>query len=146
VRGGGYKYRARICKRLRSPAIDSKESIPKAYICSLAGRYVKEGCRTGTLDWESLPRLLKRFTNSGSGYKSLEYTCGSQSSKVTRGIFVGNFKYFIERCFMCRHSDTTVSEDTVTERRTVATLLLTGDSLTTWKYISPTIGISSTIG
>ncbi len=30
----------------------------------LAGRYVKQGCRTAS--WESIPGLLKRFTNSGS--------------------------------------------------------------------------------
>jgi hypothetical protein len=35
-----YVYRARICKRLRCPGIDSKESIPQSF-CSLAGRYVK---------------------------------------------------------------------------------------------------------
>ncbi len=37
----------RICKRLRSPEIDSKESFSP--------------------DWESIPGLLERFTNSGSG-------------------------------------------------------------------------------
>jgi hypothetical protein len=32
------EYRARICKRLRSTGIDSKESIPPAYaLCSLEG-------------------------------------------------------------------------------------------------------------
>ncbi len=30
------KYRARICKRLRSPGIDSKESIPPAYVARRA--------------------------------------------------------------------------------------------------------------
>ncbi len=39
--------RARIFKRLRSPGIDSEESIPPG--------------------WESIPGLLKRFTNTGSG-------------------------------------------------------------------------------
>jgi hypothetical protein len=38
--------RARICKRLRSPGIDSNESIPPG--------------------WESIPELLKRFTNTSS--------------------------------------------------------------------------------
>ncbi len=37
---------ARICKRLRSPEIDSKKSIPPG--------------------WESIPGFLKRFTNLGS--------------------------------------------------------------------------------
>jgi hypothetical protein len=55
-------YRARICKRLRSPGIDS------ANLCSLAGRYVKLGRRTGPPGWESIPGLLKSFTNAGSVY------------------------------------------------------------------------------
>jgi hypothetical protein len=59
-------YRARICKRLCSPGIDSKESILPAYVASLAGRYVKKGCRTGLPGWESIPGLLKRFKNKGS--------------------------------------------------------------------------------
>ncbi len=56
--------RARICKRLSCPAIDSKESIPS-------------GC-------ESIPGLLKRFTNSGS-----EQTCpgASQTAETTLTIF-----------------------------------------------------------
>ncbi len=41
------KNRARICKHLRSPGIDSEELIPPG--------------------WESIPGLLKRFTNTGSG-------------------------------------------------------------------------------
>jgi hypothetical protein len=49
-------FRARICKRLRSPGIDS------ASLCSMTGR---EGRRTGPPGWESIPGLLKRFTNSG---------------------------------------------------------------------------------
>jgi hypothetical protein len=53
------KYRARICKRLRIPGIDSKESIP--------GRYVKQSCWAGPPGWEPIPGPLKRFTNSGSG-------------------------------------------------------------------------------
>ncbi len=40
-------YRARICKRLSSPGIDSEDSIPPAY--SLADRYDKYSCRTGLL-------------------------------------------------------------------------------------------------
>jgi hypothetical protein len=57
--------RARICKRLRSLGIDS-EGIDSASLCSLAGRYDKQGYRTGPPDWESKPGLLKRFTNTGS--------------------------------------------------------------------------------
>ncbi len=77
---------AHICKRLRSPGIDSKEPIPltnvawtrickrlrspgidSASLCNLASRYNKLGCRTGPPDWESIPSRLKRFTNTGSG-------------------------------------------------------------------------------
>jgi hypothetical protein len=36
-----YTTRARICKRFRSPGIDSKESIPPAYVACMAGRYIK---------------------------------------------------------------------------------------------------------
>jgi hypothetical protein len=38
------------------------------YLCTLAGRYVEKGCRTGPPCWESIPELLKRFTNSGVVY------------------------------------------------------------------------------
>ncbi len=47
--------RARICRRLRSPRIESNEST--ASLCGLAWR-----------GWESIPGLLKRFTNSGSDF------------------------------------------------------------------------------
>ncbi len=60
--------RFRICKRLRSPGIDSKESIPP--VCSLAARYVKQGCRILAC-WKSNPGLLKRFINKGSGISCL---------------------------------------------------------------------------
>jgi hypothetical protein len=52
--------RARICKRLRSIGIDSKESLPQAYV----------DCRAGTSNRESIPGLLERFTNPGSDYNS----------------------------------------------------------------------------
>jgi hypothetical protein len=42
--------RARICKRLRIPGIDSEEWIPPG--------------------WEPIPRLLKGFTNTRSGLQS----------------------------------------------------------------------------
>jgi hypothetical protein len=49
--------RARICKRLRSPGIDSKESIPPVFVAWRAG--------TTTLfavpSLESIPVLLKRL-------------------------------------------------------------------------------------
>jgi hypothetical protein len=55
-----WEGRARICKRIRSPGIDS------AKLFSLAGNYVKKSCRTLPPGWESIPGLLKRFTNTGS--------------------------------------------------------------------------------
>jgi hypothetical protein len=58
-------FRARICKRLRSPGIDSQKSIPLAYVAWRAGT-TKKGCRTGPPGWESIPGLLKRSTNTGS--------------------------------------------------------------------------------
>ncbi len=55
---------ARICIRLRSPGIDT------ASLCILSGRwYVKWGFRTGPLGCESIPALLKMFTNTGSDAK-----------------------------------------------------------------------------
>ncbi len=38
-----------------------------ASLRSLTGRYDKEGCRTGTPDWESIPGFLKRSTYTSSG-------------------------------------------------------------------------------
>ncbi len=46
-----------------------QESIPRidsASLCSMAGRYDKYGCRIGPPGWESVPGILKRFTNTGS--------------------------------------------------------------------------------
>ncbi len=59
-----FEFWAWICKLLRSLGIDS------ARLCSLAGRYVKQGCRTGPPGWESILGLLNRFTDSGSGFLS----------------------------------------------------------------------------
>ncbi len=59
-------HRARICKRLRSTGIDSAQSIPPAYVdwqASTTNRVVV----TSPPGWESIPGLLKRFTNTGSG-------------------------------------------------------------------------------
>jgi hypothetical protein len=58
--------RARICKCLWSPRTDSEESIPPAYVAWCAGT-TNRFCRIGPLGWESIPGLLKRFTNTGSG-------------------------------------------------------------------------------
>jgi hypothetical protein len=54
--GGGHFLWARICKRLMSPGIDSKESIPPAYV---AGR----ASRSNRVDW------LNRFQGSWNVYK-----------------------------------------------------------------------------
>jgi hypothetical protein len=52
----------RICKRLRSPGIDSEESIPPAFVAWWAGKPKRDVVPV----WESIPGLLKRFTNTGS--------------------------------------------------------------------------------
>ncbi len=57
-----YEVRARISKRSRSPGIDSKESIPPAYVAWRAS----PSNRVVVPAWESIPELLKRLTNSGS--------------------------------------------------------------------------------
>ncbi len=41
--------------------------IDSTSLCSLAGQYDIKGCRTGPPGWESIPGLLKRSTNTGSG-------------------------------------------------------------------------------
>jgi hypothetical protein len=42
--------------------------IDSASLCSLATRYDKLCCCTGPTGWESIPGLIKRFTNTGSGF------------------------------------------------------------------------------
>jgi hypothetical protein len=59
------EYRARICKRLRSPKIDSKESIPPSYVAWRFGTSNKVAVPARRLGI-SIPGLLKRFTNSDS--------------------------------------------------------------------------------
>jgi hypothetical protein len=92
--------------------------------------------------WESIPWLLKRFTNWGS----LLYCTHTLSSSLkltmnmvlylwflqiqcntskTGGFFWFFFLcYYIQHCFICRPSDFTVSEDAGMEPRTVATSTL----------------------
>jgi hypothetical protein len=48
-----YVARERVCKRLRSPGIDSKKSIPPAYVASRAGS--SNRVVTGPPGWESIP-------------------------------------------------------------------------------------------
>ncbi len=66
--------RARICKRLRSPEIDSDESIPPAYVAWRADMTNKL-TYTGPPGWESIPGLLKRFTNTGLEVKMGHLLC-----------------------------------------------------------------------
>jgi hypothetical protein len=55
-------YRARTCKRIWSPGIDSEESIPPGYEAWWAGTTNRVvDCRTGPLGRESIPVLLKRL-------------------------------------------------------------------------------------
>ncbi len=68
------RYRARICKRLRSPKIDSKESIPPAFVAWRAGTislFVVAARHASYLGWRN--RFLgidswapQMFTNKGS--------------------------------------------------------------------------------
>ncbi len=59
------KPRTRICIRLRSPGINFEESIPPAYVAWRAGT-TNRVFIMGPTDWELIPGLLKRFTNTGS--------------------------------------------------------------------------------
>jgi hypothetical protein len=60
---------ARICKRLRSPEIASKISIPPAYVARQANTTTlfDVPAYQATVHWlaESIPGLIKAFTNSG---------------------------------------------------------------------------------
>jgi hypothetical protein len=67
-------FRARTCKRLWSPGTDSEESISPAYVAWRAGTTNRS--RTAPPCWESISGLLKRFTNTGSGWLILY--CGSR--------------------------------------------------------------------
>ncbi len=73
-----------------------------------------------------------------SYFRNIEATCSSNHTDQSYpnwrkrehyfkrkffGFFL--FMYVIQHCFICRHSDSTVSEDAGTEPRTVATLALT---------------------
>ncbi len=65
--------------RNRSRGIDS------AILCSLAGRYDKQGCHTGSPGWESIHGLLKRFTDTGSGLRivnSARSLCRAAKTKL----------------------------------------------------------------
>ncbi len=62
----GLEFRARICKRLRRPGIDSEDSIPPAYVAWRAGTTNRVVLPVPP-GWESIPGLLKRFTHTGSG-------------------------------------------------------------------------------
>jgi hypothetical protein len=42
--------------------------------------------------------------------------------QCSNNLLVGLFKSFIQRCFICSHSDSTVSEDAGIEPRIVATI------------------------
>ncbi len=68
LEGSTLRPRARICKRLRRPGIDSEVLIPPAYAALRAGttnRVVT--CCTGPSGWESILGLLKRSANTGPG-------------------------------------------------------------------------------
>jgi hypothetical protein len=65
-----FKIRARICKRLRSIGIDSKQSIPPG--------------------WESIPGLLKKFTKWESDW--------NKKKMAKLGLSVVNFRRSPERC------------------------------------------------
>jgi hypothetical protein len=55
-----------FCQRLRNQGIDSKESIPQAYVAWRAVRQIVSPHRPDRLGRESIPGLLNRFTNTGS--------------------------------------------------------------------------------
>ncbi len=88
---------ARICKRLRSPGIDSKESIPLAYFSS-ADQYDKYSCRTSPLGYrlaESIP--LHRFLGSLNVYKfglCLQFSAALLNSTALKQVHYSKFVSF----------------------------------------------------
>jgi hypothetical protein len=64
-------------------------------------------------------RSFQEIFQQGSNEASFFFTF----RKLTN--FLGFFMYFIQHCFVCRSSDSTVSEDAGIEPRIVATLALT---------------------
>ncbi len=74
--GIGFTYRT---VKAYACGIDSLESIPgllkSVKIPSL-------GCQTSPLGWESIPRLLKRLTNTGSGCRLRERIATSEPGEV----------------------------------------------------------------
>ncbi len=115
-----YRARARICKRLWSPGIDSEESIPSAYVAwraSTTNRVVVPTHQAGNRFLGSLKGLKYGLSlvfiymllsshvfRSRSGFK-----CGSGSKETRIRCAVklqltGGFScaYFIQHCFICR--------------------------------------------
>jgi hypothetical protein len=67
-----FETRARICKRLRSPGIDSEKSIPRAYVAWRAGTTNKVVV-PARKSWNRFRGLLKRSINTGSGHIFLSH-------------------------------------------------------------------------
>jgi len=70
-----YVARARICKRLWRPGIDSKESMPLAYFAWRPGTTYRVCC-TGPLGLESISGLHKGASNTGSELEFLKSLWG----------------------------------------------------------------------
>jgi len=69
-------------------------------------------------------RVDKIFFNRAVPSQEQAVALESARKICSRGIFLNFFRYFIQHCFICRPSDSTVSEDAGIEPRTVANTAL----------------------
>ncbi len=106
---GGNSYRARVCKRLRSPLIDSKESIPPAYV---------KNWQAGTTNKIVVPgSRLHRLVESIPGLGSLNiYKCGLSFETcvithrgICRGV-AGPWKFYYVLSFPLRINDASMKQ------------------------------------
>jgi hypothetical protein len=77
------------------------------------------------LQWLNYQQNVTLSQLSAAGHSDPE--ADTDRRNLLKGEFFGFFflMYVIQRCFICRSSDSTVSEDARIEPRTVATLALT---------------------
>ncbi len=113
--------------------LNNCEILSKTNSLFLVYSYSKRG--KGQLYWwkraRKMARNLKqvknrmRKTNTGGQMERWNVEVGWQFGNFSRGIFLVFFcMYFIQHCFICRPSDSTVSDNAGIEPRPLATLAL----------------------
>jgi hypothetical protein len=73
------------------------QGIDSASLCSLWWASIRQmGCRSVPPGWESIPGLLKRFTNSGSVYENATFFLTQRTNMLSFNIF--NIILYISKC------------------------------------------------